>query len=595
MQIERITLTNFRNFEAADFALTEPRTLIAGPNGAGKSTILDAIAWVLTGECRGVDGRGVGQKNLIRTGAAAAQVTLVMDGLTLTRSVDDSGARASAKPDAILARLGVTKPMLQAVLNGAAFFDLDHAAAKALLFGLLDVKVEPSDVPDLKLKAPIGLDDLRLRHDTVFAERAAAKKALASSVVPEPPKMADIQDGAVGDIDAIKARRAEQRQAARDAMGAWNTAKATRAARQDELDAADKALAQVGTLKARLESQRAMLADIEAAGRAIAAPPPSTQALSTASMQQQVRDLESLIARVKNHTPTGGCVLNAAIPCQTPAVEFTNHVKGLDRQVKDLGKSIKAAALEADAVAAYQAAKAENARQVAYTQGQIDKAEAAIAAAETGAARRKNLVEQIAGLDQALPNLEAAANAAMKADADAERRLLAATTYQEALKGHDAAVAARARLEAEVERLDALVTLLGPKGVQSTVLARSLDVFQTSINDALEAFGFELTFQVDPWSVVVNGRPYELLSAGEKLMVGAAFQQALAMVSGLEFVAIDASEVVVGARRAALTQMVMTSPVGQILIAMAKPETESMTEFEGLQVIQPHRDLVPNP
>jgi DNA repair exonuclease SbcCD ATPase subunit len=591
MQIDRVSLSNFRNYASAAFFFDEPRTLIAGPNGSGKSTILDAIAWVLTGECRGVDGRGGGQKDLIRDGAESATVTLVLDGKTYQRSVDAAGAKATVKPDVILERLGVSKAMLLACLDGQSFFDLDHKAARDLLLDLLGVVVRPEDAPDLNLPAPISLGDLDFRYKQAFDDRAAAKKTLAALQVPEPPKVADIDAGAVGDVAAIRAARESIKDQARDARDAWQTAKSRADSIAQEVKAARAALDQVADWQGKVDAQRAMLADTEAAGQAIIQPVLAEGARSMADIQRELSDLQGMLGRVEHHQPAGGCVLNASIPCLTPAKDFAKQVDGITRSIRSLRAAMKDAEQVTKDQAAYDAAVRENQRSVAYHKGQIDKLTALIAEADKGKARIAALEKEAKALIRDLPKLEAVAGDTMKADAAAERRLLAATAYQEAVRGHAAALARRDQAEATVARLDALVDLLGPKGIRMTVLARSIGEFQTSINEAMAGFGFRMTFQDDPWAITVNGRPYTLLSAGEKLLVGSAFQQALALASGLEFAAIDASEVVVGTMRDALTDLVLQSPVKQVLIAMAKDDDDPLpTDIDGLQIIQPHKD-----
>lgn len=596
MLIERLSLSNFRNFESAAFFFDTSagggRTLIVGPNGVGKSTILDAIRWVLTGECRGVDGRGAGQKDLIRQGADIATVTLVMDGKTYQREVDAAGARCTVKPDVILGHLGVSKAMLNACLDGASFFDLDHKAAKAMLLDLVGVVVRPEDVPALNLKAPIDLADLDFRYDRAFQDRAAAKKALAAMHVPDLPKVADIDAGAVSDIEAIREARAAAKQAAGDARERWLTAKARAEAIADEVKSARKAVDQVADWKHKIEAQKAMLVEVEAAGAAIAQPVLVEGARSMSDIQRELSDLQAVVSRVQGHKPAGGCVLNQAIPCHTPAKEFTEHVAGVERSIKALKSAMKDAEQVTKDQANYDAAVRENKRAADYHRGQIDKLGALIAEADKGKDRIASLEKEAKGLIRDLPKLESAANETMKADADAERRLLAATSYQQAAQAREQAQARRAKAEAELADLEALVDLLGPKGVRVQVLDRSLGQFTAFVNDALAGFGFTIAFQVDPWTVEVNGRPYALLSAGEKLMVGAAFQQALALANELDFAAIDASEVVVGLKREALTELVMTSPVKQVLIAMAKGEDEPVPDMDGLQVIQPHREAV---
>jgi DNA repair exonuclease SbcCD ATPase subunit len=165
-----------------------------------------------------------------------------------------------------------------------------------------------------------------------------------------------------------------------------------------------------------------------------------------------------------------------------------------------------------------------------------------------------------------------------------------AAAYQTAIQARQAAEDKRDKLSADVERLEALVTLLGPKGVRAAALQDAVADFEGAINAGLDGFGFKLAIQAEPWEVAISRDgvtflPFELLSDGEKLWTGVAFQQALAAVTGLGFLAVDATETVVGLNRAMLTRVIMLSPVDQIVIAMAKGEGESLPEIDGLTVI----------
>ncbi|MCE5258881.1 MAG: SMC family ATPase, partial [Chloroflexi bacterium] len=70
MQIESISLSNFKSYAQADIAFQPGVNALIGPNGAGKSTILEAIGFALF-NCR-----GAGHEHRLREGAARGQVTI---------------------------------------------------------------------------------------------------------------------------------------------------------------------------------------------------------------------------------------------------------------------------------------------------------------------------------------------------------------------------------------------------------------------------------------------------------------------------------------------------------------------------------------
>ncbi|MDH5237305.1 MAG: AAA family ATPase, partial [Acidimicrobiia bacterium] len=48
MRIERLWLTDFRNYAAADLELAPGLTVVLGRNGQGKSNLLEAVSYLAT-------------------------------------------------------------------------------------------------------------------------------------------------------------------------------------------------------------------------------------------------------------------------------------------------------------------------------------------------------------------------------------------------------------------------------------------------------------------------------------------------------------------------------------------------------------------
>lgn len=137
--------------------------------------------------------------------------------------------------------------------------------------------------------------------------------------------------------------------------------------------------------------------------------------------------------------------------------------------------------------------------------------------------------------------------------------------------------------EAAAEKLQALearVELLGPKGARVGALGSALEAFQLDINFALDEFGYVLDFSVDPWGVNVNGRDSALLSSSERLRVGLCFALALAKATGINFVAMDAADMLDAQGRGVLME-VLTNVEGVQVVVAATRETE-LPSMDGL-------------
>jgi small-conductance mechanosensitive channel len=294
---------------------------------------------------------------------------------------------------------------------------------------------------------------------------------------------------------------------------------------------------------------------------------------------------QAIIDRVAGHDPAAGCVLDRAIPCLTQTKEFAGLVKAQKAALKDLDAKLKKAdqAQRKGHELAGQIREVDQA--VLYAQNQIGKIDDQIAkAGQAGDQVRKIKDEQ--DVTKAHLAKATADEADLERDvAKLEATLDVATQYQAATSGRADALARKAILEQDVIALEALVDKLGPKGIRMTALAQALGDFEQAVNAALETVGFALTFG-DPWAVRVNGRPYDLLSDGEKLAVGTAFQNALAAISGLNLVAVDATETTVGTLRQAVTAVLMMSPVDQVLVAIAKGPDDPVPAIDGLQVVR---------
>lgn len=593
MVVTRIELRDFRSFQLAAFDFDQARTLIMGVNGAGKSTIVDAIAWALTGRCRGVDGRGQGQKDLIRAGADSMAVELQIQGLgTVTRTLSKEGhAVSSLKTDAILAHLGVSEAMLLASIYAGTFFRMGHADAKAMLIELLNVTVAPDLLPGLKLKEPAGLDELEARYSLAVSGRTAAKKVLAAVVVPQlPGALSEVESGDIG-LKLHEATATYQAQARAGAAAEQLMVQAQRSIDQIDARANDgPTLATKLTVHNQMHAEAgAKVTDARQQLDAVLA----EDAEDADALRSQSEDLRTLVERLGRHEPGQGCVLSAAIPCLTEGKHFAGHVAKLKKDAKALAVKIKAATGRADTVARLQQLVRDHEQTLAYHANQIADLRKEQAALAADAERRPGLVNDLA---DAKAKHEGAIAGLEEAKATMER-LQAAHTAQSnhaaQVAAYQAAVDRQRAAQADVDEQERLVALLGPNGVRAEALAAKLSGFEAMINAALEPFGFTLKIVVDPWRIDItrafdgSTRPFVLLSAGEQLWTSLAFQVALAVVSGLRFAVLDAAEAVVGKHRQALTAMVMGAPaMDQVIVAMARAEAEAAPTISGLQVIR---------
>jgi len=72
MRVTRLSLRNFRSYEAEEVRLGPGLTVITGPNGAGKTNLLEALYFACTGRsCRTAN-----EREVVRFGAGVARLEL---------------------------------------------------------------------------------------------------------------------------------------------------------------------------------------------------------------------------------------------------------------------------------------------------------------------------------------------------------------------------------------------------------------------------------------------------------------------------------------------------------------------------------------
>jgi DNA replication and repair protein RecF len=72
VQVTRLELRDFRNYEAAELALPPGLAVVVGPNGAGKTNLLEAVYF----GCTGSSPRTSNERELVRRGATVARVVV---------------------------------------------------------------------------------------------------------------------------------------------------------------------------------------------------------------------------------------------------------------------------------------------------------------------------------------------------------------------------------------------------------------------------------------------------------------------------------------------------------------------------------------
>lgn len=594
MRIQSLRIRNFRNLERLDLNVGA-RTLLVGPNASGKSSVVDALAWVLTGRCRGTDARGVGQDRLVRHGTTEMSVEADVihrnsASFDTIRRVFDGKPHCTVKD--VPSFLGVSAVKLASLIYGDTFFALHHSEARDLLLDLLNVRV------DLGGEDVVDLAELDRRHEAAVGRRRDLKAQLAAVHVPEMPTVVAF-DVAHGTPDGLRAQVEAAREFLRGAASGL-------AALGGDVRTEERLVAKVEALagehagaKARVEAHRRLLEEVTKQNGDLAA------AEESEDFEQLVNEqatLKAMIDRASSFDPAQGCAVDAKIPCPQKSPQFTAFAKAQRAELKALGVRVKTAKQAKRVEDERVAAEAEVHRQLEYHHGQIDDAVALMAKSEEASGQLGALQERLTVIKVSYAEREAEIETMTDSIADAAGLMDRLVTYDAQRQQHQKADARRSRLADARDEVEVEVEKLGPKGARAEALAASLGAFLGLLNNSLRHFGYEFMINVEPWSVeikrqvnIVTGErlpgaaqfvAYNRLSGGERLWTSLVLQLAIAEMSGLGWCAIDNTDTVVGQARRVLTGTVLDSTLPQILICMAKGEDEETPDIDGVQVVR---------
>jgi DNA repair exonuclease SbcCD ATPase subunit len=159
--------------------------------------------------------------------------------------------------------------------------------------------------------------------------------------------------------------------------------------------------------------------------------------------------------------------------------------------------------------------------------------------------------------------------------------LVSAMAHQTGSQAYQKAIDVQKALGVEVERLEALVEQLGPKGLRVDALAAKLGPFTEAVYAGTAPFGWIVKFELDPWVVTANGRPVETYSQSEQFRIGIAIQLAIAQMSGLSFAVVDALDQLDAENRKIVGSMLFQCPLEQVVILATRENSVPLPKGEG--------------
>ena len=637
MRISRLSLKNFRSHAETAFEF-DRITILRGPNAAGKTTILHALEWLLTNRVAQVtDEAGRNSDRLMTTGATEFSISADIfepeigeeDAGRITRNKSRNGmgiivqAPDFSTPD----RLGEDaekwireqigpQDQIRVLLNSGRFISMSEKEQAALLIAALAGKsvAIPKAIQDA-MRAACGSVIANLANDAdaekVHAEYYKLRTAFNRDVksfgelkAPEIP--ADMPDSA-SVSSKLTLLRSE-----RDGLVNSRTRKLTEAQSKGALDKQNKlnALENERAEIVRQWEQKAAqlkqaLADIKIYKAAILEDDELERLNKIVSKTQTYRELQESHRTLMNQLAAidrDRLQLQSKKDSKKPAVCPT------------CGQKIAAEDLEPQ-IAAKEKERERTAESLAHVSKQIDfiggepgeasakveahkKACIAIAPAEKIARDLKSLPTQpdtkiidfnIKQLKE-MPVEQAETPDTSDLDAkikDVETRIAKGETVLSQItllegerKQYEQAAAKLTAAREKADKADIVVKAFEPGGaIRAELIGDAAETFKARLIESLARFDFTCNFSLHPYTFTVESMEISQLCESEKFRFGVAFQVALAEATGINFVCIDRSDVLVSEEmRGELAGLLMQSRLDQAIAFLASPNPQALSQ-----------------
>jgi exonuclease SbcC len=578
VKIDSLSIERLRSHVKTDLQGLANVVFFLGQNAAGKSTIVDAVSIALRGTCRGLNEAGAGVEHLVTNigpmQETSCRVTLQTDLGVITRELPGQGVKSAvqAQIDGMFAGDRTVPLDLRVLTETPRFLEWPARDQQVWLQKVMTPRLPAGWAQGMMGDDFAFLEPLRLdwtdpatldRAEKFTRERRAQLKNALEGVetvnldqfpeswkkltIPEAETQVANAERSLGalrqqvnagspDLDAL------QRMAtlATDAMG--QAATLHRAA-QEEPEVDLKALkAKVKKAGESLERARDLLSTAKAEARGLAAVEGELETLkandvSVCQACKRPLDTDSRRERIEQ--------LEAAVAVGRAAAERERNlgpdIERLSKESAELGSALLKATGRME--------------RIAKTKADCDRAEYA-------AGEASKIYDEAKA--KALPQEERDALHARITKGEGivaqMRSYISSRSAQEKL---DRTLALSRRELAVAERL---VEKLGPGGIRNEAPGSAFAQFQSEFQQIADSYGLAANLTLDPYALMVNGRPTSLLSSSERLMVGFAFQAAAARVTGVRWMAFDNADVLDDAHRRVLHQLLAGEIVDQVFV-----------------------------
>jgi multidrug efflux pump subunit AcrA (membrane-fusion protein) len=603
VKIDRLHLSGFRSHIDTNLEELDQLNIFVGANGSGKSSILDAIAFALTGTCRGTDQGGRGADQLATTipgYANPGKFSVAMqflgsegggnhdrDPWQLSRSL---GQGPKSQAQQIASQLvGFDIAFTRAMVFPGQFLDLPEREQRDIVLSLS----ETDNLQELLLGAagnyssylpPIKVnsrEDIALIHKALRDHRPEVKAAIKAIAFPDPPK-SDFRQGVA--IATAKAD-AENAQAALDAATVGiKTIEAKELELRERIGKGEKIIldfanqmdeipsdvyTQINDTKRQLslaEGQEVKQLD----GRAELSESAQELQSTEAGYFLAFRLLEELAAKKKTK-PKCGC-LNAVKSAYTKAgKERAAANRELEEHVEE--KEDDVASNLRKKVADLEKQHAEKLRIEGCVRGAQDRI--ADLDKELEDLARKKKTARVG--PKAMKKLEAAVSEANEKWIEEKAREKQAGDYRKAL---GVAQDREKALKLELGAVEALIEataptgelLAGISGEAASGLAETISqLVGPDKNASAPGLLPDLYLSTEPWGIYLHGRDIKLASESERWRANLVIALALALDTGFGIACIDGADILADEPKQELMALARLANIDQIFMCSTVP------------------------
>ena len=538
MKIQRITADNFMRLNLFDVDLTADTVhLFAGGNEAGKSSVQECVRFALLGETARVRTKAQ-YKLMIRDGAKSGTVRVNIDGIDIARNIKDGKLLTEAMENQV-AQMSKFMPYL---LNAQRFASTKYDERRSFLFALTGTKNNPDNTAKRMLvkgvtQACIDRTKPNLRNGFKSAHGEAVKLAAAArsewkgltgetygsqkalTWKPEMPEAFDPQ--VLLDEESSLAANSAQ-------VDRWNVEKGRAIAK---LDDARKALS--GQDKRGTFDPNEMVAKKLAHTAAI---------ISLDDGQAEIRQMNAQLANARERVPVPCCecgaLLRVSFSSSNVSVEPYEPMSNEDEQ------KLQSAILN----------KAEDNSRIELHLNRLRAGISTLQRLEAGemGGSPKMHEDDIKMLEAQLDQIET--ELSKLSEAVTSKNELVSGLRIAANKVRDAkqTEARAAAIHQAVQDWELCYSTLAPDGIPAEILADALKPVNDRLKSASLATGWPQA-SIDPtMEIIVDGRPYALLSESAKWRADASIADAVSFLSGIGILILDGLDVLDLSNRAAM-------------------------------------------